>query len=146
MSHLTLAGRRCKVGEKRYKCIFHSKRSSKKVTTSRGQRRISSGGKRGSSQPVPWYISMSGPQKRKIQAALRLEEEKRAEYAGPIPAYVPRWGGTRKGSRPKYEATYLPRSERFPRRKRYTKVEFMRDFDVWMEEMSRKGGFMDVLR
>ncbi len=93
MSHLTQAGKRCKVAGKEYKCIFHRQRSSKGSSSTRGQRRTSSGGKRRASDPVPWYIAMSGPQKRKLQAALRAEE--RGEQLN----YIPKWGGVRSTSR-----------------------------------------------
>ncbi len=104
MSHLTLSGRKCKVGEKRAECIFHQRRSSRGSLRTRSQQRTSSGGKRASADPIPWYIAMSGPQKRKIAAALRMEEEKRIEYGGRpkvrnAPRYTPRWDNTRTGVR-----------------------------------------------
>ncbi len=91
MSHLTLAGKRCKVAGKEYKCIFHRK-SSRRVGT-RISKREASGGQRRSSDPVPWYIAMSGPSKRRVQEALRREE------AGEQLNFIPRWSGTRSGAR-----------------------------------------------
>ncbi len=94
MSHLTLAGRRCKVAGKEYKCIFHRKSSERRTPSTAGRsRREKSGTRRKSSDAVPWYIAMSGPRKRKVQAALRAEE------AGEQLNYIPLWGGTRSTAR-----------------------------------------------
>ncbi len=145
MSHLTLDGKRCKVGEKRALCIFHRRKSSSGSTKTRGRRRISSGGKRRSSDPVPWYIAMSGPQKRKLRAALRAEEL--AQQLN----FIPKWAGVRSGER---TGRYgLPRNQYRSRtrtgtrgRRKYASRELMRDFNSWIDEMSRSGGFLDTVR
>ncbi len=85
MSHLTLAGKRCRVSMHRDDCVFHRRtrsQSSKKVTRRRGG-------------ALPGAMGAGRPLRRR-KSKVDLSAGRR-KYEGPAERYIPKWDSVRKG-------------------------------------------------